>query len=87
MKSPIIHEFITLIQDLLPMRTKTEHVLLYLVFLKALKVTSVPGRERNKEMDNLLRIFHRFCSENSGSSVLNKERKETLISCQEIETS
>lgn len=39
-------------------------------------VTPVPGRERNKEMDNLFRIFHMPCTENSGSSVLNKGRKE-----------
>lgn len=38
MKNPIIHEFITLIQDLLPMKTKTEYVLLYLVFQKAPKL-------------------------------------------------
>lgn len=38
-------------------------------------------------MDNLFRIFRVPCTENSGSSVLNKGRKETLISCQEIETS
>lgn len=50
-------------------------------------LTPVPGRERNEEMDNVFRIFHMPGTENSGSSVLNKGRKETLISFQEIETS
>lgn len=42
-------------------------------------VIPVPGRARNKEIDNLFRIFHMPCTENSGSSVLNKGEKAWFL--------
>lgn len=49
MKSPINHEFITLIQDLLLMRTKIEYVLSFLVFLKALRLLQFQAEKAIKK--------------------------------------